>query len=122
MAEDLKEIMIQAQKEAYGDGLDNDVLHPYMWACKGHYYSESLSFYNFPYAFGALFSMGLYTMFEKEGEAFVPKYREMLKNTPMTSVEGAAKIVGVDLTKPDFWRASLEGFAQLIDEFISLSR
>lgn len=79
MAEDLKEIMIQAQKEAYGDGLDNDVLHPYMWACKGHYYSESLSFYNFPYAFGALFSMGLYTMFEKEGEAFVPKYREMLK-------------------------------------------
>ncbi|MFQ9510056.1 MAG: M3 family oligoendopeptidase [Lachnospiraceae bacterium] len=122
MAEDLKEIMIQAQKEAYGDGLDHDVLHPYMWACKGHYYSESLSFYNFPYAFGALFSMGLYTMFEKEGEAFVPKYREMLKNTPMTSVEGAAKIVGVDLTKPDFWRASLEGFAQLIDEFISLSK
>ena len=121
MPEQLKEIMINAQKEAYGDGLDIEYLHPYMWACKGHYYSSQLSYYNFPYAFGGLFSMGLYAMFEEEGKAFVPKYREMLKATPTKSVEDAAKMVGVDLTKEDFWNKSFEIFVKLIDEFATLS-
>ena len=92
-----------------------------MWACKGHYYSSQLSYYNFPYAFGGLFSMGLYAMFEEEGKAFVPKYREMLKATPTKSVEDAAKMVGVDLTKEDFWNKSFEIFVKLIDEFATLS-
>ena len=66
MPENLKKIMLEAQKEAYGDGLYRPS-HPDMWACKGHYYSESLSFYNFPYAFGGLFAMGLYRQFERRG-------------------------------------------------------
>ena len=65
MTNDLKEIMLDAQKQAYGDGLDQTKLHPYMWTCKGHYYSSGLSYYNFPYAFGGLFAMGLYTQFFK---------------------------------------------------------
>ena len=121
-ADRLKEIMIQAQKEAYGDGLDENYLHPYMWCCKGHYYSSSLSYYNFPYAFGGLFSMGLYTMFEEEGESFVPKYKELLNKTPIKTVEDVAKMVGIDLTTEDFWDKSLSYFATLIDEFISLSK
>ncbi len=121
-ADRLKEIMIQAQKEAYGDGLDENYLHPYMWCCKGHYYSSSLSYYNFPYAFGGLFSMGLYAMFEEEGESFVPKYKELLNKTPIKTVEDVAKMVGIDLTTEDFWDKSLSYFATLIDEFISLSK
>ena len=61
-SKDLEEMMLSAQKEAYGDGLDQSYLHPYMWACKPHYYSTGLSFYNFPYAFGGLFSKGLYAI------------------------------------------------------------
>ncbi|MBR5447526.1 MAG: M3 family oligoendopeptidase, partial [Clostridia bacterium] len=59
-ADELEKIMTNAQKEAYGDGLDPDCLHPYMWCCKSHYYRAGLSYYNFPYAFGGLFSRGLY--------------------------------------------------------------
>ena len=77
-ADELEKIMINAQKEAYGDGLDPDCLHPYMWCCKSHYYSAGLSYYNFPYAFGGLFSRGLYAKYLEEGESFLPKYRELL--------------------------------------------
>ena len=62
--------MEEAQKQAYGDGLDHSCLHPYMWICKSHYYGPT--FYNFPYAFGALFARGLYAQYEKDGAAFVP--------------------------------------------------
>ena len=53
----LQDIMLQAQKESYGDGLDESTYHPYMWVCKGHYYSASNNYYNFPYAFGGLFAL-----------------------------------------------------------------
>ena len=119
-ADELCELMHKAQVIAYGDGIIEDTLHPYMWACKSHYYSAGLSFYNFPYAFGGLFARGLYARYKTEGEAFIPKYREMLKNTPICDVEDAAKIVGVDLTDINFWRESLESYSKQIDEFVKL--
>jgi len=122
MSEDLKTMMLDAQKKAYGDGLDHNFLHPYMWSCKSHYYSAGLSYYNFPYAFGGLFSMGLYSIYQKEGASFVPKYQALLHATPVMSVEDVAKLADIDLTKPDFWRQSLQSFAELIDEFVELTK
>ena len=121
MAERLCELMTQAQKAAYGDGLDPDWLHPYMWVNKVHYYFPDLSFYNFPYAFGALFAAGLYAQYQKEGAPFVSKYREMLRATTVCAVEDAAAIAGVDVTQKDFWRESLELMAAQIREFLSLT-
>ncbi|MBQ8952725.1 MAG: M3 family oligoendopeptidase [Clostridia bacterium] len=116
-AEDLCQIMLDAQKKAYGDGLDHSVLHPYMWVCKSHYYSGGLSFYNFPYAFGGLFARGLYAQYEREGAAFVPKYKKLLNATSVMSVEDTAKIAGIDLTDKAFWKQGLKSFAEEIDEF-----
>jgi oligoendopeptidase F len=119
-ADELKEIMTSAQKTAYGDGLDHNFLHPYMWVLKSHYYSESLSFYNFPYAFGGLFARGLYAKFKEEGKDFVPKYKALLKATTVMSVEDAAKQAGINIEDPDFWRTSLKTVEELIEQFISL--
>lgn len=120
-ADELKEIMLEAQRTAYGDGLDHDYLHPYMWVLKGHYYSENLSFYNFPYAFGGLFARGLYEKYKYEGEAFVPKYRALLNATTVMSVEDAAKQAEIDLEDPQFWRTSLRTIEELIEEFVQLA-
>ena len=117
MAGDLNRLMLDAQKEAYGDGLDERTLHPYMWACKSHYYRETLSFYNFPYAFGNLFALGLYAMFKKEGDAFVVKYEAMLKATPCCTIEEAGAMMGVDVTNKAFWEGSLSEIAQKVEEF-----
>ena len=120
-ADDLKEMMLKAQKEAYGEGLDHNSLHPYMWVLKGHYYSESLSFYNFPYAFGGLFARGLYEKYKAEGEEFIPKYKALLNATTVMSVEDAAREAEINLEDPDFWRTSLKSIEELIEDFIRLS-
>ncbi len=119
-ADKLCELMIKAQKQGYGDGIDPEYMHPYMWACKSHYYSGGLSFYNFPYAFGGLFARGLYAKYLKDSEQFVPLYKELLKATGTTTVEGAALVAGIDLTDKQFWRDSLQILSDEIEEFISL--
>ncbi len=119
-ANTLCQMMLEAQKKAYGDGLDPDVLHPYMWLCKSHYYSGSLSFYNFPYAFGGLFARGLYVRYQAQGKAFVETYKQLLHSTTVCDVEDVAKIAGIDLTDPGFWQESLRSLAKDIDRYIEL--
>lgn len=119
-AERMSELMLDAQRQAYGEGLDENVLHPYMWLCKGHYYSGGLSFYNYPYAFGGLFARGIYAKYLEEGKPFVDTYKQMLRATGTNTVEDAAKVCGIDLTDVNFWRAGLASIAEQIDEFCTL--
>lgn len=118
----LCEMMLDAQRKAYGDGLDHEVMHPYMWLCKGHYYSSGLSFYNWPYAFGGLFARGLYARYLKEGPSFIPQYKALLHATPVMSVEDTAMTAGIDLTDKEFWRMSLESYRERVEEFKKLCR
>ena len=117
-ASKLCEFMVEAQRQSYGDGLDPNVQHPYMWLCKSHYYGSS--FYNFPYAFGGLFARGLYAQYAQEGEAFVPKYKKLLATTTVADVEDTALVAGIDLTDKAFWRNALQTIADQIDLFCRL--
>ena len=118
----LKELMLNAQKEAYGDGLDHNFLHPYMWLWKPHYYSGALSFYNFPYAFGLLFAKGLYGIYLQEGQKFTPKYDALLKATGKMSVEDVAMLANIDLTTKTFWQTSLDVIKEDIELFLDLTK
>lgn len=115
------ELMHKAQLASYGDGITEDTLHPYMWLCKGHYYSGGLSFYNFPYAFGGLFARGLYALYKKQGKDFVPLYKALLHATSVNNVEDTAKMAGIDLTDKAFWCEGLQSLSDEIDEFIRLT-
>ena len=117
-SKELCAMMTEAQKLSYGDGLDQSIMHPYMWVCKSHYYGPT--FYNFPYAFGALFARGLYAQYERDGEAFVPKYKKLLFTTAVASAEDTAKVADIDLTDKEFWRAALKTIADKIDLFCAL--
>lgn len=118
--EQLKTAMLNAQKRTYGDGLDENCLHPYMWMCKPHYYSADSNFYNFPYAFGELFAKGLYALYQAEGESFVPKYKELLKATGNHSIHDVLSIVNMDSHSPEFFRSSLAVTLKKIEEWIGL--
>ena len=118
--EELKDAMLRAQEASYGDGLDPAIRHPYMWACKSHYYSAGLNFYNFPYAFGLLFGKGVFAQYLREGDAFVPKYNQLLRSCGQDDIAGVAASVGIDVRSADFWRASLEVVKQDIDRFCAL--
>jgi pepF/M3 family oligoendopeptidase len=117
----LKKLMILAQKEAYGNGLDHDQLHPYMWLNKPHYYSAALNFYNFPYAFGLLFAKGLYAQYLLEGEPFVSKYNQLLQATGKATIKDVALMAEVDITKPEFFEQSLSLIENEINQFIELT-
>jgi len=118
----LKELMLVAQTEAYGDGLDPNFLHPYMWLWKPHYYSGGLSFYNWPYAFGLLFAKGLYGIYQQEGPKFADKYDDLLRATGKMSVEDVAKLANIDITNQDFWRTSLEVIKEDIELFLEVTK
>ena len=118
--DELKDAMLRAQDATYCDGLAKDVRHPYMWACKSHYYSSGLNFYNFPYAFGELFGKGVFAQYLKEGDAFVPKYNQLLRSCGSGTIAEVAASVGIDVRQADFWRASLEVVKAEIDTFCQL--
>ena len=117
-ADELCRMMLDAQEKTYGDGLDANARHPYMWVCKSHYYGPT--FYNFPYAFGGLFARGLYARYEAEGESFVPKYKKLLQATTVACAEDVAKVAGIDLTQKKFWSDGLQTIAEQIQLFCDL--
>ncbi len=116
----LNRLMEEAQREAYLDALDE--YHPEFWASKLHFYISEVPFYNFPYTFGYLFSLGIYNKAIKEGESYEDKYIALLKDTgAMTTEELAKKHLGVDLTKPDFWESAVQITADDVNEFLKLT-
>lgn len=120
-AEELCEIMLSAQHNAYGDGLDQDYLHPYMWMCKVHYYIPEYHYYNFPYTFGLLFSKGLYARYKRNPEGFMEEYINLLKSTCSNDMVGIAAQVDIDIHSREFWDNSLEMIVEDINKFIKLS-
>lgn len=119
-ADDFCASMIDAQKRTYGDGLDGELLHPFMWLVKCHYYSSDLAFYNYPYAFGQLFALALYARYRKEGQSFAGTYENILLETArMDAVELTVK-AGFDIESIDFWRSGIGVFVAQIDEFEKL--
>lgn len=118
--ERLNELMADAQREAYGGALDE--YHPLFWASKLHFYITGVPFYNFPYTFGFLFSLGIYAMAQEEGQEYEQKYIELLKDSAsMTVEELAQKHLQVDLTKKDFWEKAVRTCIDDVEEFLRLT-
>ncbi|HYK84170.1 MAG TPA: M3 family oligoendopeptidase [Ktedonobacteraceae bacterium] len=113
-------LMLEAQRETYGDGLDESALHPYMWAMKPHYYSTEFSFYNYPYMFGLLFGLGLYARYQQEPEDFKKGYDDLLSQTGLADAATLASQFGIDIRSVDFWRASLDIIRADIRQFEEL--
>jgi oligoendopeptidase F len=118
--DELNELMVEAQKETYGDGLDVE-LHAYMWAMKPHYYSTDTSFYNYPYMFGLLFGLGLYARYQQDPEAFKAGYDDLLSSTGLADAASLAARFGIDIRSVDFWSSSLDIVRADIDQFEKLA-
>ena len=119
-ADDFCDIMLRSQQETYGVGLDPRHLNPYMWAWKPHYYSAGLSFYNFPYAFGLLFGLGLYAVYQERGKAFLPEYDALLRSTGEGTAADLAARFGLDIRQRAFWEGSLKVIENRIERYLVL--
>ncbi|MCA0385106.1 MAG: M3 family oligoendopeptidase [Firmicutes bacterium] len=115
--DELKSMMISAQIRAYGDGLNHNTLHPFMWLNKNHYYYANRNFYNFPYAFGLLFATGLYAKYLEDSNTFIPAYDQMLKATGKMNIKQVCGLMNIDPTSTAFWNASLEKIKSDVETF-----
>ncbi|WP_051237700.1 M3 family oligoendopeptidase [Lacticigenium naphthae] len=119
-SERLNEFMIDAQKEAFGDSLSS--YHPSFWASKLHFYISGISFYNFPYTFGFLFSLGIYAYSLKKEQNFEDDYIALLRDTgTMTTEKLAQKHLGVDLTEKSFWENGIAILEKDVELFLELT-
>lgn len=116
---ELCEAMAKAQRECFGDSLDPDALHPYMWCVSPHYYGSA--YYNWPYTFGLLFGLGLYKRYEQDPDTFRTGYDDLLSSTGMYDAATLCARFDIDVRSPDFWRSSLDVCREKIDAFIALS-
>jgi oligoendopeptidase F len=116
--DELNDLMLDAQAEAYGDGIDLATRHPYMWAVKGHYFTP---FYNWPYTFGLLFGIGLYARYVDDPEQFRSGYDDLLATVGMADAATLAARFGFDVRERDFWTESLAVLVHHIDDYERLA-
>jgi len=119
-ADELCDIMEHSQKAVFAGGIDERYLHKYMWTWKPHYYFPSLSFYNFPYAFGLLFGTGLYAIYQQRGAEFVPDYKKLLASTGEGTAAELADRFGINIRTSSFWEDSLAVIAADIDRYCAI--
>jgi len=118
--DELCDLSKQFDKEVFGDALNPDHIHPYAWAAAPHSFMPGISFYNFPYAFGLLFSLGLYAQYQQRGSAFVADYESLLASTGEVMPSELAERFGIRLDDAGFWQASLGVIEKRIQRFQEL--
>lgn len=121
-ARELCEIMQEAQLLAYGDSLDPNYLHPYMWMCKVHYYIPEFHYYNFPYTFGLLFAKGLYSHYKSNTKGFMKGYINLLSSTCSDDMAGIMKCANIDIHSEAFWDSSFSTIIDDINQFSELAK
>jgi oligoendopeptidase F len=118
-ADEMCDLMQQAQVDAYGDGLSVDTPHRYMWALKPHYYNAH--FYNWPYMFGLLFGLGLHATFLTDPDRFRSGYDDLLSRVGMASAAELGAPFGIDVNSEAFWTASFDTIRTRIAEYERLA-
>jgi oligoendopeptidase F len=116
---EFNEMMLAAQADAYGDGLDQATAHPYMWAVKSHYYGSH--FYNWPYTYGFLFGLGLFAKYREDPQRFQLVYDDVLSRAGMNTAEELGAVFGFDVTREAFWTASVDVLRAHIDQYTALA-
>ncbi len=122
---ELETLMAEAWQAWYGDAMSEP--DPMFWASKLHFYISGLSFYNFPYLFGYLFSLGVYLRKDDAGSEFYPRYVALLRDTGRMSAERLAEQhLDAKLDGAEFWRDIIDkleprvaAFEALVDRLVA---
>jgi oligoendopeptidase F len=104
----------KARDRIYGDAVTWFPEMEAEWTMKPHYYMANYRFYNYPYVYAQMFVYALYERYLEEGKAFVPKLVRALSAGGSVSPNEVGKIVGLNVSAPDFWNGGLKVFERLI--------
>jgi oligoendopeptidase F len=107
------ELWAESQVELLGDAVEVTEGYRTWWSYVPHFIATPG--YVYAYAYGQLLALAVYGRYELEGEAFVPRYLDLLKAGGSRSPEELGEIVGVDLADPGFWDRGLELVERKLD-------
>jgi pepF/M3 family oligoendopeptidase len=119
--QELEEMTANALREVAGDAIDPTTVPSTRWTIP-HLFIHNIWFYNFPYAFGMLFGLGLLAVRDANPEGFFDRFDTLLADSGMREADELAAEFGIDLRDPAFWRASLDTFRADVDRYDSLSQ
>jgi oligoendopeptidase F len=94
-----------SQAELLGDAVEITEGYRSWWSYVPHFIGTPG--YVYAYAYGQLLALSVYGRYLAEGEAFVPRYVELLEAGGSRSPEELAAIAGLDLADPEFWNDGL---------------
>jgi len=99
----------------YGDAVRLGELDAWGWIGIPHFVHSR--FYCYSYAFGQLLVLALYRRYQEEGDAFVPRYLELLASGGSGAPDELLERVGIDLRAPGFWQSGFDILDDLVREF-----
>ncbi|MEA2481854.1 MAG: oligoendopeptidase [Thermoleophilaceae bacterium] len=108
------ELWAASQEELFGDSVEVTDGYRTWWSYVHHF--TATPGYVYAYAYGQLLALSVYQRYLEEGEAFVPRYVELLSAGGSLAPEELGRIVGVDLTDPGFWNAGLDLVERQLDD------
>ncbi|MHA1211031.1 MAG: M3 family metallopeptidase, partial [Candidatus Heimdallarchaeota archaeon] len=90
------------------------------WSLVPHYFMANFRYYNYPYIFAQLFVYALYQKYLKEKETFIPKFNKILEAGGSLSPDELGKMIGLDITKPEFWELGMKQYEYFLLELEKL--
>jgi len=111
---------IKGRDKIYGNAIDFFDELKWEWTMKPHYFRTGLRFYNYPYVYAQLFVYALYQVYKKEGKDFIPKFKKLLSSGGSRSPLELGKIVGFDISKPDFWKLGITQYEEFVNQLEKL--
>jgi oligoendopeptidase F len=109
----LSELWLETQTALFGDSVDIGGYAPW-WSYVTHF--AAVPGYVYAYAYGYLFSLAIFRSYEREGEALVEPYLDLLRAGGSKPPEELARGVGLDLTDPSIWASGIDALAEELDE------
>lgn len=112
----ISELWTSSRDRIYGDAVEWFEEMNWEWTMKPHYYRSNFRFYNYPYVFAQMFVYAMYQLYLDEGESFIPKLKEILKSGSSKSPKEFGEIMGLDITKPDFWKLGMKQYERFVGQ------
>jgi oligoendopeptidase F len=118
--EQINELWLTANRPMHGDVVRLSDGYAWWWSYIGHFIH--VPFYCYAYAFGELLVLALVQKYKQEGQAFVPKYLELLSAGGSETPPKLLARLGIDITEPTFWELGLRLLGDMVSEAEELAK
>lgn len=111
---DLAKTYLAMLRQQFGKAVPVSPEFQWEWLTIPHLYASP--FYCYAYSFGNLLVLALYRMYQEQGQAFVPKYVNLLAAGGSKAPQAILAEVGVDMNDAAFWQSGFDAIAGMVDQ------